>query len=274
MALQEVVLKISSFLCTYDDCEYLDQAIESFKWFPDKLYIIEGAWKSAQQYGKPSTSQAETYKIINKHVDNKRVFLIQANEARERDQRQIGLERAKQDGADWCFMLDSDEVYPRQALKGISMVLKTAAPSFAGFRLKSYNFINGFTRWYDGDYKRIYRVTPQAKFVMDNDVSLGSPLRWWTTPVIEAKSCRFYHYNYVKQRDAQFWRKMHYQNEQDPTFNERLLPQYGSDGSGHYKIPDDIPIYDFKGKHPAIMREHPYFKNNIYNETGIEFQDE
>ncbi len=261
-------MKIVSFLCTYNDADYLDATLESFKWFPDKLFIIEGSWKSAN--ANPRSDQ-RTYDIINKHVDNQRVFLVQANEARERNQRQIGLNLAKEEKADWCWMLDSDEVYTRDILIPMRTILKRSAASTYGFRLRSYNFINSFSRWYDGNYWRIYRPTPLAEFIMDNDVRFNDPNNW--TPHIGnmPENFRFYHYNYVKPNTEQFWRKMQYQAEQDPSFNQRLLPQYGCE-EGIYKIPDDIPIYDFTGKHPGIMKNHPYFISNIYGDKNLRFQ--
>lgn len=266
-------MKIVSFLCSFDDCEYLDQTIESFKHFPDKLFIIEGSWKSSQAFknSKPRSGK-ETYDIINRHVDNERVFLVTANEARERNQRQIGLNLAKQERADWCWMLDSDEVYTRDKLEAMRRILAKSEGQVYGYRVRSYNFINSFSKWYDGNYMRIYKPTPQAEFIMDNDVNFRDILRW--VPKIETmpESLRFHHYNYVKQNSEQFWRKMHYQAEQDPSFNQRLLPQYGCE-QGKYKIPSDIPIYDYVGKHPRIMKEHPYFKANIYGDKDLQYQN-
>ena len=258
-------------MCVYNDWEYLDEAIESFKRYPDKLYIIEGSWQSSQKFDASPRSNKLTYDIINKHVDNKKVFLVQTNEARERDQRQIGLELAKKDGADWCHMLDADEVYRPRALAQIKQLLQivTTNKSINGYRVSSYNFINSFKRWYNGDYMRVYRVTPGAKFVMDNDVVW--PDRQGCILKFPEKS--FFHYNYVKQNTDAFWLKMKYQNEQDPTFWKRFIDsgQYKEE-QGQYKIPDDCPIYTYTGKHPKIMKEHPYFKQDIYGDGEIEYE--
>jgi len=266
-------MKIVSFMCVYNDWEFLDQAITAFKDYPDKLYIIEGSWKSSQGFGASPRSGEQTYDIINKHIDNKKVFLIQANEARERDQRQIGLELAKKDGADWCHMLDADEVYNPKSLEFIKKVLSKKSQEILefrlGYRLKSYNFINSFKKWYNGNYMRIYRVTPEAKFYMDNDV------QWERDGVISQMPFPvFHHYNYVKLNNAEaFWLKMKYQNEQDPTFWNRYVSngQY-QEVSGKYKIPDDITIYNYTGKHPAIMKNHPYFVNDVFKDGELQYE--
>lgn len=262
-------MKISSFLCTYNDWEYLDETIQSFKHHVDKLYIIEGAWQSSQKFAAAPRSNQQTYDIINKHVDDKKVFLIQANEARERNQRQVGLELAKKDGADWCWMLDSDEVYKDITVNMVKKVLQNnLTTDVYGFRLRSHNFINSFKKWYNGDYWRIYRVTPHASFYMDNDVNYPD----FSGKTITLPQYVFWHYNYVKMNSNAFWLKMNYQAEQDPSFTTRVLPQYGfDDAKKHYKIPDDIPIYTFHGRHPRIMKNHPYFVNNIYNDVNLEF---
>ncbi len=198
-----------------------------------------------------------------------KVFLIQANEAREREQRQVGLELAKKEGADWCHMLDADEVYTEESLRRVKTFLKYAAPQVMGWRLQSNNFINSFKKWYRGDYMRVYRVTPEAEFVMDNDVSWPD-LKSGFISMIPGIS--FHHYNYVRRNTDTFWLKMKYQNDQDPTLWKRAIEsgQYKEE-NGVYTIPDDCPIYEYTGTHPKIMKEHPYFKEDIFGDGEIRY---
>jgi len=264
-------VKIVGATFVYNDWEYLDQSLESFKWFPDKHFIIEGSWKSAQSTGgaKPRSNEI-TYEIINKHVDNKQVFLVQANAERERNQRQIALELAKKEGADWFFMTDADEVYVKNKLILIKNWLEKAKDSSAlGFRVNSYNFINSFKKWYSGNYMRIYRVTKDARFFMDNDVEW--PDRKGYIGTIPGVS--YYHYNYVRRNTERFWTMMKYQNEQDPSFWQRYVDsgQY-AEQAGKYKIPDDIKIYDYTGKHPLIMKNHPYFVQDVFGDGEIQYE--
>lgn len=264
-------MKIVGFLCTFNDSEYLDFAIESLKHHIDKLFIIEGSWQSSIKFGEAKRSNEETYRIINKHIDNNKTFLIQANEPREREQRQIGLEVAKKEQADWCWMLDSDEIYIKSSILKIKKTLERTPENVLGYRLNSYNFINSFKKWYNGNYMRIYRVTDGAKFFMDNDVMW--PDRNGIISQIPGYS--FYHYNYVKLNSRQFHRKMFYQNDQDPTFNQRVLPQYGHDEIKKiYKIPSDIPLYNFTGKHPNIMKNHSHVIQDVFGDGKLDFLEE
>ena len=66
---------------------------------------------------------------------------------------------------------------------------------------------------------------------------------------------------------------MRYQHEQDQTFWTRMIDsgQYKEE-AGIYKIPDDIKIYDFIGKHPTIMKNHPYFKNDIFGDGELQYE--
>lgn len=282
-------MKIVSFMTVFNDPEFLMETLESFKHYPDKLILIEGSWQSAiKSSGVKERSDQETYNIIDRYVDNKKIFLIQANEPLERDQRQIGMEWAKKEGADWIHMLDADEVYTKNSLLQIKNTLKITPQNILGYRLRSYNFLNSFKTWYEGNYMRIFRVTPEAKFYMDNDCS------WETKGDIKIingpySGHSFFHYNYVKQKHEIFLRKMKYQNFQDPTFWSRYMDtgQYNSREDGLlqgfenymkkivYKIPDDISIHKngFLGKHPKIMKNHLYFKNNIFNDSNIEFME-
>jgi hypothetical protein len=257
-------------MCVYNDHEYLEQAIEAFKDYSDKLYIIEGSWQSSQKFKAQPRSNELVYDILNRQVDNKKVFLITANEPREKDQRNVGLNLAKEDGADWCHMLDADEVYTPKGLSLIKKMLERSRDSVVGYRLNSYNFINSFKKWYNGTYMRIYRPTPEAFFYMDNDVN------WPDRPngtISNIPGRSFFHYNYVRRNVDSFWLKMKYQNDQDPSMWARLVEsgKYREE-NGVYSIPDDCPIYDFGGKHPAIMKNHPYFKNDIFEDGAIEYE--
>ena len=264
-------MKIVGATFVYNDYEYLDQTLECFKNFPDKHFIIEGSWRSNQKSsGVSLRSDQQTYDIINKHVDNRQVFLIQANEERERNQRQVGMELAKKEGADWFFMTDADEVYPKKSLDIIKNILQRTPDYMLGYRIHSYNFINSFKKWYNGDYMRLYRVTPKAEFVMDNDVA------WTDKDGMIAPmpgGYLFYHYNYVRKNTTRFWNMMRYQHEQDQTFWKRMIDSGPyKEEAGIYKIPDDIKIYDFIGKHPTIMKNHPYFKNDVFGDGEISYE--
>lgn len=266
-------MKIISFLCQFQDPEYLDAAIESFKWLPEKLYIIEGAWQSALSYGEPKNLRSgnDVYNIIDKHVDNKKVFLIQANEATEVHQRNIGMEKAKEDDADWLWMLDSDEIYTRSVMTGIHKIMQNTHASVGTLRLRSYNFINSFKRWFDGDYARIFRVKnyPGARFTHNNHVLHGNTYKDHMVRNVP-EVFRFHHYNYVKRDPGHMWRKIRAHESDDAKFKEEGTPHYQHDGKV-YQIPNNIPLYRFTGKHPAIMKSHPNFVNNIYNDDDLIF---
>ena len=259
-------MKLIAFLCVYNDPEYLDAAIESYKNFPDRLYLIEGAWESSLRFGVDPRSNELTESILRKHVDGERVVLVRANEATEVAQRQIGLELAKREGADWCMMLDADEVYTSPVLTVIRRILELALshPEVFGFRMNSYNFINSFQKYYDGNYPRISRVTPGARFVYANDVAwLDHGKECWGPHIINMpKELRFFHYNYIKKDPEAFFLKMNFLGSENPTFNVSERQKYGFDAYG-YRIPSDIQIKDFTGEHPEIIRNHPAMKHGL-----------
>ena len=261
-------MRITGVLCTFNDCDYLDAALTAFKGVTDKLYVIEGSWQTASGYkNTQKRSDENTYNILDKHIDQKKVCLIQANESSERTQRQVGLEKAKEDGSDWHWFLDSDEIYPPSVVNAIKTTLNRLPPNVCGLRLNSFNFINSFNRWYEGNYARIARVTPDAYFLQNNDVN-------WTNPSAEIqhmpKTLRYFHYCYVKKNTEQMWRKLHAHEVEDPSFKTNWTPQYGAEGHV-YTIPSSIQQYRFTGMHPAVMKDHPNIKANIYNDEDIRF---
>jgi hypothetical protein len=267
-------MRIDGFLCVYNDFEYLEKVLQTVKTsdYFHKFWIIEGSWQSAQKSsGAVPRSEQIVYDIINKFVDNKKIFLVQANEPLEKDQRNVGMQLAREDKADWVHFLDADEIYLPSAFKKIKNTLSITPNDICGYKLNSYNFINSYKKWYNGQYKRIFRVTAQSKFVMDNDVVWEDN----KNTMLQIPLNSFYHYNYVKLNTKAFWTKLKYQNFQDPTFWSRYVDngEYKEE-QGKYSIPKDCKIFDFIGKHPKIMQDHPYFIKNIYNDNNIEFLNE
>ena len=120
-----------------------------------------------------------------------------------------------------------------------------------------------------GNYMRIYKPTKEATFIMDNDVEWERPGRVGYMP-----GRMFYHYNYVKLNNPDaFFLKLNYQQDQDESFGGRERHKYGfNSNTKEYKIPDSCKIYDFTGKHPKIMKEHQYFKQNVFNDGEIKYE--
>lgn len=254
-------MKKVGFMIVYNDADYVDQTLESFKDFVDEMVIVEGAFEITMKGGKPPRSDDGTLDIIAKHVDNKKVFLKQVNLREHKHHYDVGYQWAVERGADWAIMIDSDEIWTKQAKLFADSYMKKFSDmsQVHEIRVQEYCFINDFKTWYPGTYPRIFKAQKGASFVFDNEVQYPQYGRGghgvYTIPG------RFiFHYGYVRRQKR--WRlKQDYMWEKD--FNP-LNKQYKLEGD-KYIIPSDIPIYEFKGRHPEIMQKHP-FHNMTANE--------
>lgn len=253
------------FICVYEDEDYIEQCILSCKDRLDALLVIEGAFQctlttNGKPNGKTARSSDKTLDIVKKYVDNKKVFLLEANEQEHKYQYQIGLDWAKANNSDWAIMIDSDEVWTKQAWDILDSKLKIAKDAgIFEYRIKQYCFINDFKHYYNGEYPRVFRVTPKAYFVADNEVAwpdfgkiqdCGRTNEYihllFPTPLN-------YHYGYVRKHKR--WKL-----KQDSLLEKDGNPinlQYKLE-EDKYIIPSDIPIFEFKGQHPEIMRKHSF----------------
>jgi len=254
-------MKKVGFMIVYNDADYIDFAINSVKnWF-DEFVIIEGAFEITMKCGMPPRSNDGTLDIIWKYVDNKKIFLKQANLREHKLHYQIGLDFAKERSADWAIMVDSDEIWTEAAKKLVDAKLKTADKIGAyEFRIKEYCFVNDFNTWYPGEYPRIFKVTPEAYFVADNEVAWPDHGKHEDRGRAQnhihllSPTMKIFHYGYVRRKKR--WRlKQDYMYEKD---GNPVNLQHKLEGNT-YILPSDIPVYKFDGNHPECMKTHPFY---------------
>lgn len=247
-------MKKTGFMIVYNDADYVDQAISSVKDWVDELVIVEGAFKITMATGKPARSDDGTLELINKHVDNEKVFLKQANLQEHKHHYDIGYQHAIKNGSDWAILIDSDEIWTDAAKSMADVFMKmTQRQPAAELRVDEYCFINDFQTWYPGMYPRVFRCMNGAKFVFDNEVQFpGFERGQHFTKTIPGRN--IFHYGYVR-RKKRWELKQDYMWEKDQNPN---LKNYKLEGNT-YILPSDIPIYDFSGEHPPQMKEHPFY---------------
>ena len=256
-------MKKTAFMIVYNDVDYVDYAIRSVKDWVDELIIVEGAFEITMKTGKPPRSDDGTLDIIHQHVDNKRVFLKQANLREHKHHYDIGYQYAIENGSDWAILVDSDEVWTPQskavAENNMQMYLKKGSGWGGGdikeMRIKEYCFINDFKTYYKGTYPRFFKCLKGSKFVFDNEVQFAGYRRGehgiFTSGDAHPK---VFHYGYVRKKTR--WQlKQDYMWEKD--HNPNLEKYTLKDDS--YVIPEDIPIYSFEGQHPEMMKDHPFY---------------
>ncbi len=260
-------MKLTAIMMVYDGADYISYAIESALELCDEVVVVEGALKPYVDMGHPHRSSDGTLSILQDIQTSPRVIVRHTEEpySHHPAQYQLAFNVARDRGADWCILIDYDEIYPKDTQRIIKKVLVN--PTLAnklGWRVHSYNFINDFYHYYDGCYKRIYKVTPEAHFVadsMENDNEVRWPDRQriedhmsWPPPShigVVPKNFRFFHYSYVKSHAHLERKKKFIQKKSGNPMNGYRIE------NGIYKIPDDIEVMRFDGAHPQIMKSHP-----------------
>ena len=249
-------MKKIGFMIVYNDVDYLDHTLTSFKDFVDEMIIVEGAFEITTKGGNPSRSDDGTLDILSKHVDNKKIFLKHVNLREHKDHYDIGYQWALERNADWAIMVDSDEIWTEQMKNIVDVTLKkqsTKTLDIKEIRLHEYCFINDFKTWYPGVYPRIFKAEKDAFFVFDNEVQFKNG-RGQHNYLVLGDSFKNFHYGYV--RNNKRWKL-----KQDCMWEKDFNPinlQYKLDGD-KYIIPSDIPIYNFTGQHPDIMKNHKFY---------------
>lgn len=158
-------------------------------------------------------------------------------------------------------MVDSDEIWTKQGLNLLEAKLKSADRfGVYEYRVNEYCFINDFKHWYKGQYPRAFKVTEDAEFVFDNEVLWKKDGKHQDMGRVEnhihllSPNPVVYHYGYVR-------RKKRWQLKQDCMIEKDHNPNnlnYKLEGNS-YIIPADIAIYEFKGEHPELMRNHKFY---------------
>jgi len=259
-------MKLIAGIIVYNDDCYLEQAILACKDNVDELIIVEGAFQctlhtNGKRNDKTERSNDKTLEIINKYVDNKKIFLKQINLQEHKNHYQVALDFAKERKGNYFMMIDSDEIWTKQGFDLLKSKLKMAdKQGIFEYRVRAYCFISDFNHYYNGEYPRIFKVTPKAEFLFDNEVAWSDFNKHQDMGKVQghiqllSNQPLFYHYSYVRS-------KYRWQLKQDCLIEKDGNPinnQYKLEGD-KYIIPSDIPIYEFNGQHPKIMQSHKFY---------------
>jgi hypothetical protein len=264
-------MKFNGYILVYNDYYYITEVIKSLEGVFDTLFIIEGAFQSSIDAGFSPRSNVETMDKIYSFKSRSDIKIIHANNSNEKTQRQFALNLCRQDKCDYFMMIDADEVYKTETLYKIIGALSESRGSIFGLKIQSYNFLNSFNKYYNGVYPRVYKMTPGAFVPYANNVDWPDFNKGAAHYHIVSPEERFYHYNYAKPDIESFKIREAWLRKEG---NGQEITQHGYNFNGiKYTIP--IPkneIFEFQGKHPKVMQENTFFKNNIYGDSNIQYE--
>jgi glycosyltransferase involved in cell wall biosynthesis len=239
-------------MTVYNEADYIDFAIRGCLPHVDHLVIVEGAYQETIALGKPPRSNDGTLEIIQKYTGDSKVQFIQANERSDKDQRNIGLAKIKELNPDgWMLIVDGDEVYKPETFKlvvGLTKILEKNSYKAAYF--KSLTFVNDLDHYTEQEFPRLFKLTPECHFTDDNFMKWADAI-WAYPSVIKLDHIKYYHYSFVKNRERTELKKKWWETRFQKLF------AYGWDYDERGFISDKgHKIYEFKGQHPEIMRDH------------------
>lgn len=113
-------MKFGAVYCIYDDLEYIDVSIFHIKKQLDKILFLI----SDVPWNGKKTDNSKTIEVIQKLCkENSNFQLIQGHWTNEITQRNFGLELFYKEGIDYCFIIDSDEIYSENHFKNIKQFI-------------------------------------------------------------------------------------------------------------------------------------------------------
>jgi hypothetical protein len=249
-------MKKTAFMIVYNDVDYVDYSIQSIQGWVDEIVVIEGAFEITMKTGAPPRSNDGTLEILQRHADEGTIILKHANLREHKDHYDIGYQFAIENGSDWAVLVDSDEIWSKQAKQiadaQMKRCLNDSDPCPCEMRVNEYSFVNDFQTYYNGTYPRIFRCVKGSKFVFDNEVQFAGRMRG-EHPVHILPGRLIWHYGYVR-------KKKRWKLKQDLMWQKDFNPlnkKYKLEGD-NYVLPEDIAIYEYTGVHPEIMRNHPF----------------
>ena len=278
----------------YNEEEYLYYSIKSVYDFAHEIIILEGAIDEFNpKLGSKNTGMStdDTINILKRlkeeDVDNK----IKIIHGRWKDEFAKRNEYLKHITGDWLFMVDSDEVYTPEQLEYIAYMLEQEYPKIECCRLHGCNFWKDFYHFYDsGPMYRLFKYEKDAKYCQRNLLrhsqegpdkarpydhimahgQIATKGNREKTLVLHRNSIMTFHYSRVhgdekmqqklkmvqKLRGVQpdwfniVWKGV----EKDP----KILRKHGYSEFKTHPYGKRFNLYDYEGKHPAILDKHQY----------------
>lgn len=268
--------KISVLMTIFNEVDFVDYAIRACLPYVDDLVIVEGAYQETIACGaEPRSTDGTREKIekLNRYdplaidydsnkLQDHQFHYIEANEATDKDQRNVGLEKIKELNPDgWLLIIDGDEIYSKTMLK---MVQVTAHNMERSDRLaayfKSLTFVNDLRHYVEQEFPRLFRITPECKFVNDNFMEWPDKgVNWFTAPIIKCPQVQYHHYAFCKTDRKRFLLKKKWW---ETRFGKPF--DYGWEINDSGKIEDpknpNHKIREYTGLHPDIMKTHMKWK--------------
>lgn len=277
-------MKIAAVYCVFNEEEYFEWSFRSIYDAVDRIVILLGLapWTANNpESHRLFTQRDQTEAIINRlSAGDPKVIVRKGLWSSDREQRQVGMELCIQEGMDYYFLIDGDEVYRQDHLVAIRDEIEHH-PEVGTFQIKctvlwrSFRYRTPYwgvkwTPW------RIFKITRarrwfgvsvpyRCRFIgPEKTNSLG------TRYLIPPERAVFYHFSYARS-EARMRLKLATGNDRD-RYVQRWMEQVWLAWPEHRSMknleqlhPDGLPeaLYVDSSDLPEVMRTHPYWNVDI-----------
>jgi glycosyltransferase involved in cell wall biosynthesis len=261
-------------MTVYNEADFIEYAIKSCLPYVDHLVIVEGAYQETIALGKSARSTDGTIDkiasfstLLRQEFGHNSFILkngqadfhyLEANEKTDKDQRNVGLEKIKQINPDgYCLIVDGDEIYSPDTFQMIKVAMKNMERTNKyGAYFKSLTFVNDMKHFTEQDFPRLFKITPECKFVDDNFMSWPDKSATWNLrSVLKIPYISYHHMSFVKGTER-------FNTKRDWWMSRGLGEDfdYGWKVDESGKITDENhEIHEFTGKLPEILKTHPLY---------------
>lgn len=279
-------MRIAAVYCVYNEDEYIEYSIRSIEHFVDRIFVLLGQAPYAA-YNKDARAQFRTSdrteEIVRRLAARQpKLRLIPGVWDSELEHRNAGMRLCWEDGADYYFLVDGDEVYRRDHLERLREDI-AAHPEAGQFIIKCDLFWRSFgyripaddmpwmprrvfkmTRWSELGKSHI-PIPRRSRFTGNNKTdSLGSVFHCDTRRVI------FYHFSFARSPEKMREKLLTYSHAHEilSGWYERVWLRWPAQRDMRDlnpvdppKLPQALarPVDDL----PEVMREHPYYAQEI-----------
>lgn len=279
-------MKIAAVYCVYNEEEYIAYSIRSVLEFVDRVYVLLGA----APYSAYNAMARGQFRVADETDTIVRVLARTSSKIRlitgvwdgERDHRNAGLRRCVEDGMDYYFLVDGDEVYRPDHLAHLREDI-LAHPEAGQFIIKCDLFWRSFryripaadlawmprrvfklTRWSTLGKSRL-PVPVRCRFTGNNKTN-----SWGTVHHVDPQRAIFYHFSFARRPEKMREKLLTYSHAHEVLAGwfERVWMRWPEQRDMRDLNPVDPPklpqavLRDLSDL-PEVLQTHPYYAQEI-----------
>ena len=276
-------MKVAAVYCVFNEEEYIAYSIRSVRDAVDRVIVLinERPWARPGAPGPNGYPADRTEAIVRElAAQDPKIVVMKGSWPTEVAHRQAGMQSCLQEGFDYYFLVDGDEVYRADHLQALLEEIR-AHPEAGTFFVKCTIFWRSFhyriphhamkwTPWRVFKMQRHRRLLGlpllgATRFIGDNKTNSPGPRR-----LVPPERCVFYHFSYARS-EAKMRQKIATFSVADQVQREwfrhvwSTWPHQREMRNIHPMVPEEFPVAERVEPRdvPEVMRTHPYYTLEI-----------